>query len=550
VLVRCLSQRGVTDAATARALIDAETPNDDPFDLFGMNEAVDRILSAVAAGEQIVVFGDFDADGVTATAALVETLSALGGRVLPFIPHRERDGYGLREAAIEHVAGGGADLLITVDCGIRAADEVALARTAGIDVIITDHHEPPDRLPDAVAIINPRAPGCEYQHKDLAGVGLAYKLSQGLLRSAPVGDPEAMEESLLDLVAIGTVADVVPLVGENRSLVMRGLRVLRRAERPGIRALLASSKRQAESITARDIAFVLAPRVNAAGRMASAELALELMLSNDPAEARRLAEILESYNNARRDATTSALAAAEADLAGRTDLPLLMHASGDVGLGITGLVAGRLSSRYHRPAAVLKVRGDTARGSARSIAEFNIIEALEQISELLVRFGGHARAAGFTVRKDDLAEVEDRLVGIAEDALRGMDLRRRLDIDAEVEPHQLTWALDDVLSVLEPCGEGNRQPLLLVRDAAIASVRRVGTDHLRFVLDCGPAAGSIDAIAFGQADCLPKLGRRAAVVFSLEKNTWRGRRRLELHVEDLADPGEVCVERNGAAMEA
>jgi len=541
VLVQCLPQRGITDEASAAALLSGDALDHSPYAMPGMEPAVERILRAVSDGERIVVYGDFDADGVTATAVLMETLSALGGRAMSFIPHRERDGYGLSAATLQHLAGGGVDLVITVDCGIRAVDEVAWARGEGIDVVVTDHHAPPEDLPAAVAVVNPKVGGSTYPFDELSGVGVAFKLSQALARSVPGVDATELEESLLDLVAIGTVADVVPLVDENRALVKRGLRTLRRAERPGLRALLASANRQAEALTARDIAFVIAPRINAAGRMASAEMALELLLSRDANEAARLAEIVESYNRARREATAVALEQAEAELAGRVDRPFLLHTSPDVPLGITGLVAGRLSSRYNRPAAVLRRFDGLARGSARSIAEFNIIEALEQTADKLLRFGGHARAAGFTVREEDLSEVEQRVMEMAGEQLNGVDLRPRLDIDAEIEAHQLDWDLDDALSVLEPHGEGNRKPLLLVRDAPISGARRVGSDHMRFVIDRGPGAGSIDAIAFGQADRLERLGDRAAIVFTLDRNTWRGKSRLEANVEDVADPQAVEI---------
>jgi single-stranded-DNA-specific exonuclease len=538
VAAQALANRGITEEEEARAFLAHDPGDDDPFRLAGMHEAVERLRRALRGREPVTVYGDFDADGVTATALLVEVLRALGGDVRAYIPHRERDGYGMRPEAIKRLAAQGTRLVVTVDCGIRAAEEVAAAAREGMDVIVTDHHALPADLPRAAAIVNPRRPDCTYGFREFAAVGLAFKLAQALLREGPRSGAAPAESDLLDLVALGTVADVVPMLGENRVLVHRGLAELRAARRPGVLALCEVSSVDPADVTARGISFSLAPRINAAGRMDDADAALALLLAPDAAAARRKADVLEIRNRARRNATDRALSAANAHLADRADEPFLMYADGDVALGVAGLVAGRLAERHCRPVAVLKVDEDRARGSARSIPGFDLVAALEEVRGLLVRFGGHARAAGFTVRTADLAELEARLRELAADALTGRDLRPLLQIDAEVQLADLDWPLHAALEGLAPFGEGNPEPLLVVRDVPVTGARAVGVNHLKFVVEGGPGVGSLDAIAFRQADRLPALAavERADVVFHLQVNEWRGVRRLEMRVEDLATP--------------
>jgi single-stranded-DNA-specific exonuclease len=539
LVLGALARRGLATPDVIRAFVDRAPGDDNPFRLAGMNEAVTRLRTALRRGERIAVYGDYDADGVTATAVLMETFTALGADVAATIPHREREGYGLHVAALDRLAAAGVRVVVTVDCGIRSAGEVAHAVARGMDVIVTDHHALPGSLPSAVAVVNPHRPDCRYGFTDLSGVGLAFKLAQALLRAeAGTGrrTPALDESDLLDLVAIGTVADVVPLVGENRALVERGLDRLRSTERPGLSALLAAARRAPESLTARDLAFVVGPRLNAAGRMDDARLALELLLTRDAGDATALAARLEAHNEARRAATDAAVTAAEAALAERTDAPFLFYADGSVALGVTGLVAGRLTSRHYRPSAVARIDGDVARASARSIPEFNITAALDEVSDRLVRFGGHARAAGFTARTGDLGAVVAHLTSRAAAAFEGCDLRPVLDIDAVVAGSDLDWPLFDALACLEPIGEGNPRPLLLWRAAPVASPRPVGAGHLRFVVETPPPVGSLDAIAFGGGPRLTALGDRADLVFSLEANTWQGNRRLELRIEDMAAP--------------
>lgn len=542
-----LAAIGIDSPAAAGSFLARDPGNDDPFRLAGVRESVDRIRTAIEAGERIAIYGDYDADGVTASALLADCLESMGADLLCHIPHRERDGYGLNRAAMSALASSGASLLITVDCGIRAAEEIAAARAEGMAVIVTDHHALPEALPDAYAIINPHRKDCAYGDTSLSGVGLAFKLAQALLRDS-VGTPSApaaAERALLDLVAIGTVADVVPLLGENRSLVYRGLEVLSERKRPGLAALLGVMRAEDGDLSAADIGYGIGPRINAAGRMADARLALDLLRSRDADEAHRLAGELESLNSARREVTHGLLDAALQRVADSGEHGFfLLDSSEEVPLGVAGLVAARLADRLYRPVAVLRVEGEVARGSARSIPEFNLIEALDRVPDLLLRHGGHARAAGFTVERAKIPALRDALSAMAAESLSGRDLRPELHIVAEIDPASIGRELHDTLALLEPFGEGNRQPVLLWRDAAIGHARSVGRDgdHLKLVIEGGPGTGSIDAIAFGRGVDLDRLGPTVDLVFTLEVNRWRGRSNLQLRVEDLASPGQARLE--------
>lgn len=543
LVARALGGRGIADAAAARGFLDRTVGDDNPFRLAGMDAAVTRLRRAVRAGEPIAIYGDYDADGVTATAVLVETLTALGATgVRTFIPHRGRDGYGVHAAALAALADQGTRVVVTVDCGIRAGAEIAAVARRGIDVIVTDHHALPAELPEAVAVINPRRPDCAYGFGDLAGVGLAYKLAQALLRvearTSRRGGLGLAEIDLLDLVALGTVADMVPLVGENRALAHRGIETLRAARRPGVQALVRAARLDAARLTARDIGFGLGPRLNAAGRMDDAQVALDLLLARDAPAAERRAAELEARNTERREIMSAAVDAAEARLRGGGARALLFDASTEVPLGVLGLVAGRLAERYYRPSAILRIEGDLARGSARSIPEFDITAALDAAADILVRYGGHARAAGFTVRTADIPALQERLAAMASRDLDGVDLRPTLDIAAEVAPADLTWDLFDALEALEPFGEGNPRPLFLLAGARIDTRRAVGAggQHLKLAIDGGRGIGSLGAIAFNRGAEAPRLGARADLVFSLRADVWQDHRRLELRVEDLASP--------------
>lgn len=537
-LAQLLHNRGLGPAADARTFLDGPGATVDPFALKGMQRAVQRIRRALHRNEPIVVYGDFDADGVTATALLLQTLTALGANVRPYIPDRVSEGYGLNCKALTSLAQAGARLVITVDCGIRSVSEVEAGMAQGLDFIITDHHTVGAELPPAGAVINPRQPGCGAGSLHLSGAGLAFRLAQALLRAArnDRGAARLQERELLDLVALGTVADLVTLADpENRALVRAGLRVLNETRRPGVRALLQVAGLTPGTVRARDIGFVLGPRINAAGRLASAMHACRLLTTTDAAEAARLAAGMQELNGQRQRLTQAAWQDIQQELeAQEGERPLIFAARRDIAPGILGLVAGRLCEAWHRPTIVLEHGAQQSRASCRSIPQFHITQALDQCADLLLRHGGHAQAAGFTVRNGNLPALQQRLTRLADEALAGQTLQPVLEIDAEVRPEQLTMALLDELERLEPTGFGNPQPLLLLRDARITERRTVGRDgsHLKLRLAAGGLRG-LDAIAFRQGPQSRQLPARVDLAFQPERNIWNGRVRLQLNVQDI-----------------
>lgn len=537
LVVQLLANRGIVEPSHVASFLDG--PNGQAHDAYlleGMSEAVDRIERAIADREMIAVHGDFDADGVTATAVLVETLESFGAKVTHFIPQRE-DGYGFNVASLGALVEQGARLVVTVDCGISSAAEVEMAREHGLDVVVTDHHRVTGPLPEAVAVVNPRRPDCRYPYKALAGVGVAFKLAQALLGSQRVVDdrtPREVERSLLDLVAIGTIADVVPLNGENRVLACRGLAELNRTARPGLRELIRTSGHTLGQIDSWDISYVLGPRLNAAGRLGDAVSSYRL-LTGGLEEAPELAQTLEAANLYRQQLTEEALSRAREQV--RDQLPcakLLIVASEDYRLGIVGLVAGRLTEEYNRPTVVLGIDGAEARGSARSIAAFDLAAALTTCQEFLTRFGGHARAAGFTVPLDKLGPFRERLLALAEDQLSDRDLSPQLEIDAELSLRTASWRLHREIDKLAPFGHENPSPLFLSRGLRVLDARVVGQTapgHLRLLLGDGYARWN--AIGFGFGELAANLSEVVDIAYHLEADTYRGGESLRLRLKGI-----------------
>jgi single-stranded-DNA-specific exonuclease len=404
LIVQILHNRDITEPDQVRDFLDRRVSDDtDPFQLKGMSEAVTRLRRAIDAGELIAIYGDYDADGVTATALMAQTLTALGGKVRPYIPNRFDEGYGLNVDALTDLAGEGVRVVLTVDCGIRSVAEVVYGNRLGLDLILTDHHYVGPEIPPALAAINPKQPGCSYPFKNLAGVGVAFKLAHALLQAIEGRQQRQLplvEDDLLDLVALGTVADVAPLVGENRALVARGLEQLNAPRRVGMQALIAQAGIQPGQIGAGTIGFVLGPRLNAAGRLKSAEAAYELLVTDDLFRAGQLAQQLESQNRERQALTLATVEQArQMILADGASRPLYLIAEPSFNPGIAGLVSSRLTEEFYRPTLVAQ-RGETyTKGSGRSIPEFHITRALDECADLLERYGGHSAAAGFTGRR-------------------------------------------------------------------------------------------------------------------------------------------------------
>jgi single-stranded-DNA-specific exonuclease len=540
VVAQLLLNRGITDPREAKAFLEPDYNHalDDPGGLKDLTVAADTVRDAIKAGEAIVVHGDYDADGLTATAVLFDVISRLGGSVTTFIPDRYQDGYGVTAETLEKLRKQGAGLVVTVDCGISCATEISEGRRSGLKVVVTDHHEPPPRIPEAEAVVNPKRPGDDYPNKELTGVGVAFKLAQALLAGSDLDQRgrEAAEKWLLDLVAIGTVADLADLRGENRTLVYFGLTVLRKSPRPGLQALLTAAGIPQENVTAGTLGYTIAPRLNAAGRLGGADDALALLLAKDPAEAKRLADVLEDRNRERRELTETAVTDAREQLGRVADDQAIVIVEGPWKSGIAGLIAGRLSQTYGRPALVLGREGERYIGSARSTAGFHITDALRAHEELLEKFGGHAQAAGLTVAADKLTRFKAALQAFAGKHLGPDDYVAVRDVDLEVRAEEVTEELCRALDRLEPHGRGNPRPCLLLKGVTVERVSTVGADgtHLKKTLRL-PDGRSVSAIAFGDGERAAEAapGTIVDIIGRPMINEWNGRTSLEWRLDDF-----------------
>ena len=541
VLIQVLYNRGLTDPAHIQAFLEGRyLEKDDPFLLPDMEKAVTRIERAIAQDERIVVYGDFDADGVTATVLLVEALRGMGltrNQAQPYIPDRVDEGYGLNAEALTRLREEKeADLVVTVDCGIRSVAEVEHANALGLDVIITDHHSVGKRLPPAVAVVNPKRADAAYPYTGLAGVGVAFKLVQALRQALP-GQAAFAEERILDLVALGTVADIVPLTGENRPLVKAGLEVLNRCRRPGIAALAEVAGLKPGSITAEHIGFGLGPRINAAGRLDHAYAAARLLAANNGLRAKRLAQELNRLNRERRELTRRLGKMAEEMVDG--EAPILIAGDEAFKSGVVGLVASRLAEKHYRPAIVMEKGETESRGSCRSIPEFHITEALDQVEDLLAHHGGHQQAAGFTIRNENLEPFRERLTAIADERLGERELIPTLDVDAEIRLADVDWALQGQLERLEPTGEANGTPVFVSRGVQVFNHRAVGQDGTHLQMQVGDGQRGFKCIAFRQGAWAGRLPARVDLAYTVGVNEWNGRRDLQLVVQDIRPAEEV-----------
>ncbi|MBE3068439.1 MAG: single-stranded-DNA-specific exonuclease RecJ [Chloroflexi bacterium] len=540
IMRQVLFNRGYATDATARAYLRAEANFDpSPFQMTGIMTTVERVRYALDHNEPIAIYGDYDVDGVTATALLVQALRALGGNVRGYIPNRFDEGYGLNKEALSALQADGVKLVISVDCGIRSPDETSHARAIGLDLIISDHHQPAEGdLPPAFAVINPKQVGDLYPDKDLAGVGVAYKIVQALLDSIGTTEEGFHADDLLDLVALGTVADLAPLVGENRILVRKGLQKLCETKRQGLFSLAAVSDLPLSRITATSIGFTLGPRLNAAGRLESALAAFDLLTTTDVKIAGDLAQQLNVQNHQRQEITRKIQADAEAiALADDPEADLFFAVHPDFNAGVVGLAAARLVETYYRPAVVGQISAETTRCSCRSIPEFHITKALDQCKDLLIRHGGHAAAAGFTVRNENLEALKARLKSLAMEQLRDRDLRQTLTADTEVPLSDLKPELLKHLEYLQPTGYGNPEAVFVSRDVRITNSRTVGAEskHLKLVVTDGRV--TFDAIGFRLGHLRSELPLRVDVLYTFESNEFNGRSYLQLNLKDVKPAG-------------
>ncbi len=540
ILKQILFNRGLGSYEEAKLFLEAKpVSNNDPFQLVGMQATVERIQYALDHQEPIAIYGDYDVDGVTATALLVQALEGLGANVRGYIPNRFDEGYGLNKDALNSLQADGVKLVITVDCGIRSPNEALHARTIGLDLIISDHHHPDGlNLPPAFAVINPKQHGDPYPDKDLAGVGIAYKIAEALASSRPSAVSLQLND-LLDLVALGTVADLAPLVGENRSLVRKGLKQIRATKRQGLYSLAGVAQMKIDKTTAGQIGFMLGPRLNASGRLESALASLELLTTPDVMRAGQLALQLDGQNRQRQAITkTMQQQADEIAMSEDPEAFLLFAAHEDFNPGVVGLAASRLTELYYRPAIVAAKSTEETRGSCRSIPEFHITDALDLCKDLLVRHGGHAAAAGFTVKNENLPELVTRLKSIAKDQLSGRDLRQTLSADMVVPLSQLNFEVLNYLAYLEPTGYGNPDAIFVSRNVKVKAARTVGAEnsHLKLSLEDERGA-TVDSIGFRMGHLQPTLPPRVDVMYHFEVNEYNGRKSLQLNLKDVKAAG-------------
>lgn len=541
VVASLLIARGCAEEKPARAFLQPSSDQlHDPNLMLGMRAAVARLLRAIEQAEPILIYGDYDVDGTTGTAVLLRGLTMLGARAGYHVPHRFTEGYGIQQPALEKAVAEGYKLVVSVDCGIRAHEPLYWARDHGLDVIITDHHLPDESegVPPAFAVLNPNQIGCDYPDKNLAGVGVAFKLIHALFRER---ERESQVAAFLKIVAIGTVADVAKLVGENRTIVALGLKDLANARNPGLRALMeVAGCGDGSGMRAYDLGFRLGPRINAAGRMDAARAVVELFATKDAAEAQRLAEHLERRNQERKQVQAEIVARAIAELEGASDGSEQSRVAVIAGegwhRGVIGIAASKIAERIHRPCVVIAIDDGIGHGSARSIEAYHLLNGLTECADLFEKFGGHSHAAGITIRPERIPELRRRLNTHAAAHLTEEDLQPRVNIDAELSAASINFELARQLSALEPFGAGNPRPVFLTRNLRVMSEPLVMKDqHLKMRL-AGPEGRPLETVWW---HCMEGLERTPAVnssvdlAYTIETNTWNNEVRLQLCVEDL-----------------
>jgi single-stranded-DNA-specific exonuclease len=502
-----------------------------PFLLPDISRAVSRVYKAVLDREKIAVYGDFDVDGVTATVILVEGLSRLGAEVITYIPDRLNEGHGLKISAMEKLQAQGVNLVITVDCGVTDLVEVKKAREMGMDMIITDHHIPLGSLPRAIAVIDPKRKDSVYPYPDLAGAGVAFKLLQALFHK---DSREKWLSRLMDLVVLATVTDLVTLVGENRYLVKAGLRELNNSSHVGIQEMVKLAGLRLGELDAEDISWVIGPRLNAAGRMDNASTSYQLLTTQSSEEARLLALELEEKNAERQKLTNEVLSRAKEKLAAKLNLPVLIDSDESYSIGVIGLVAGKLADEFYKPTIIISLGSELCQGSCRSIPEFDVTVALEECHSLLNTFGGHPLAAGFTVTRQNLAQLEERITKLAADQLGHLDLRPEIVIDADVPLSTLAGDTFNLIQKLSPFGRGNPQPTFLTRQVEAIECRNFGNqgEWLRLKLKQGNVTWQ--AVDFESRRTREEITSHIDIVYNLEKSRWNGEEVLGLNLRDFA----------------
>ena len=548
IIGQILWHRGIRTEAAARAFLHPENdPFHDPFLMRDMEKAAARIMRAIRGGEQIVVYGDYDVDGMTSTTLLMKNIRALGGTVSYYIPNRFTEGYGINGAALRQIAAEGCGLLVTVDCGIASVQTVA-DMERGMDIIITDHHLPGSTLPPAYTVVNPHRLDCPYPDKELAGVGVAFKLVQALWQMAE----QRLYTDDMDIVALGTVADLVPLVGENRKIVQMGLRVMSENPSEGIAALIRVAGLEGKAINTGMVGFQLAPRLNAAGRIETARHGVELLLSADAQEADRTAGELNMLNTERRDLEQRILTAAEAMLTDFTpDVPAIVVAGEDWNAGVIGIVASRLVEKYYRPSIVLTRQGDVYKGSCRSITGLHIYEALAACRETLIQFGGHEMAAGLTLARDHVEDFRRAFANYVNTHLTIVDFTPKISIEGIFAPADWTLAMVEQLTLLEPYGMGNPRPVFGVRDLRPQSAAAIGAEGKHLRMEVGTRTQHVAALYWNAGDLAELVTEEAGdFAYTPNINEWQGMRSVQCMVDSIMPAAHERVFPNRDLLKA
>ncbi len=539
-----LYNRGITDYENAKEFLNPSLDHTtDPFELPDMKRAATRLLKAIYANEKIMVYGDYDVDGITATATTVRCLSELGAEVLSYIPKRLEEGYGINIEAIEQAATAGVKVIVTVDCGIGAYFEVERAKELGIDVIITDHHQPGDDVPQCTAVVNPKLKPDGLGQDTLAGVGVAFKLCQAV-HSLIGGDASTDPQKYSDLVALGTIADMVPLVGENRAIAYFGMQQMMQTKNPGLASLLESCNLNGRPLSATNISYTVAPRLNAVGRLGDASIAVELFTTDDYARAASIASMLADENRRRQEieAVISEQAVRMLEEQDLSTMNVIVLSSEDWHQGVVGIVASRMVESYNRPAILISIANGEGRGSGRSIGGFDLHAALTECADCLVRFGGHAQAAGLTLKPEMIEEFKERINSVASQQIISSQLQPILKVDAVLRPQKITMELAKEISKLQPYGLSNPEPVFVTNKLEINDIRCVGNDGKHMRLKLSREGCMLNAIGYNMGMRMEDFYDRkhpVDIAYTMEISRYNGNEYLQLVLRDIRHSPDV-----------